>query len=308
MSPSNAVYNESSLVARNESSLSSAPRGEEQTKERHRATVIQVGAEPLLHVEDIGEVRFAYRAVKKKPGEARAVIVVGDQVECRLTRSPRKAVSVRLLRNGPPPPAAAAAAQAAARAGTSLAQQAVQCRGPTSTPPPVATPTTPPVPMPVQNQSSSLSCSGSLSSSPTSYRHDPYADTYTPDMCQLSGPAEAYPAYPQYGNFMPPNPVLPVMHEHVAMMPPAGVLPTQYGYFGGPGGQVFGAPTGYTPSLHIDKEAAPMPPQYEQEQGAVTPNPAPPSISRGRTIERAARLSRVHSEPAYRGAPLNADF
>eukprot|EP00756_Hemistasia_phaeocysticola_P058950 Hpha_TRINITY_DN35634_c0_g1::TRINITY_DN35634_c0_g1_i1::g.68562::m.68562 len=289
MLPPHATSNEVSLAT------SSTPRGEEQTKERHRATVIQVGAEPLLHVEDIGEVRFAYRAVKKKPGEARAVIVVGDQVECRLTRSPRKAVSVRLLRSGPPPPAAAAAAQAAARAGTSLAQQAAQCRGPTSTPPPaVESPPTPPVPVPVP--SSSVSCSGSMgsmSSSPNSYRHDPYADNYSPELFHHQVPhTEAYPQYPQYPQFMHPSMMPPMMHEHVGMIPPAGALPT-YGYFG------FGG--GFAPSPPV-KEAAPLPLYESEEDEEVTKTPAAPSLPRGRTADRMARLSRVHSEPPARSS------
>ncbi|KAJ9455221.1 hypothetical protein DIPPA_28555 [Diplonema papillatum] len=74
---------------------------ESSKKDLLRAIVTRIGPEPLLQIEGVGEVRFAYRNVKKKHGEARPFIQVGDNVECRLTRSnPPKAVSVRLVKKG----------------------------------------------------------------------------------------------------------------------------------------------------------------------------------------------------------------
>eukprot|EP00756_Hemistasia_phaeocysticola_P031932 Hpha_TRINITY_DN16383_c0_g8::TRINITY_DN16383_c0_g8_i1::g.58520::m.58520 len=65
---------------------------------RHRARVSRVGQSPMLQIEGLGEFPFAYRAVKKKPGEPRTLLAVNDIVECRLTKSPpQKAVSVRIL-------------------------------------------------------------------------------------------------------------------------------------------------------------------------------------------------------------------
>lgn len=65
---------------------------------RHRATVSRVGMSPMLTIPGLGEFPFAYRAVKKKPGEPRTLLAVGDVVECRLTKgNPPKAVSVRIL-------------------------------------------------------------------------------------------------------------------------------------------------------------------------------------------------------------------
>ena len=75
------------------------PRG---LKERYRAVVTRIGEEPMLQIEQVGEFRFAYRNVKKKPGDPRPFLQVGDEVECRLTQSvPTKAVSVRVLQQAP---------------------------------------------------------------------------------------------------------------------------------------------------------------------------------------------------------------
>ncbi|KAJ9455222.1 hypothetical protein DIPPA_28549 [Diplonema papillatum] len=73
-------------------------------KDRLRAVVTRIGTEPLLKIEGGGEIRFAYRNVKKKHGDARPFIQVGDNVECRLTKSnPPKAVSVRLMKKSGEP-------------------------------------------------------------------------------------------------------------------------------------------------------------------------------------------------------------
>eukprot|EP01062_Namystynia_karyoxenos_P083279 TRINITY_DN9556_c1_g2_i1.p1 TRINITY_DN9556_c1_g2~~TRINITY_DN9556_c1_g2_i1.p1 ORF type:complete len:348 (+),score=51.93 TRINITY_DN9556_c1_g2_i1:136-1044(+) len=72
--------------------------GASDRERRHRATVSRVGAAPMLSIQGMGEFPFAYRAVKKKPGEPRTLLAVGDIVECRLARTlTRKAVSVRIL-------------------------------------------------------------------------------------------------------------------------------------------------------------------------------------------------------------------
>ena len=68
-------------------------------KERYRAVIMRIGDEPLLSIDSVGEFRFAYRNVKKKPGESRPFLQVGDEVECRLTKSaPPKAVSLRVTK------------------------------------------------------------------------------------------------------------------------------------------------------------------------------------------------------------------
>ena len=73
-------------------------------KERYHALVTRIGEEPMLDISGVGEFRFAYRNVKKKPGDPRPFLQVGDLVECRLTKStPTKAVSVRVLRQASAP-------------------------------------------------------------------------------------------------------------------------------------------------------------------------------------------------------------
>eukprot|EP01064_Diplonema_japonicum_P033573 TRINITY_DN6651_c0_g5_i1.p1 TRINITY_DN6651_c0_g5~~TRINITY_DN6651_c0_g5_i1.p1 ORF type:complete len:185 (+),score=26.07 TRINITY_DN6651_c0_g5_i1:58-612(+) len=65
---------------------------------RYVATVVCVGEVPVLKVAGVGEFMFAYRNVKKRPGEPRALLAVGDTVECRLTTTPpQKAISIRIL-------------------------------------------------------------------------------------------------------------------------------------------------------------------------------------------------------------------
>eukprot|EP01062_Namystynia_karyoxenos_P073532 TRINITY_DN70335_c0_g1_i1.p2 TRINITY_DN70335_c0_g1~~TRINITY_DN70335_c0_g1_i1.p2 ORF type:complete len:285 (+),score=84.29 TRINITY_DN70335_c0_g1_i1:95-856(+) len=73
------------------------PKGEE--GKRYRAVVSRVGTEPHLRIDEIGsEVPFAYRCVKKRPGEPRVLLEVGDEVECKLARSdPVKAISVKIV-------------------------------------------------------------------------------------------------------------------------------------------------------------------------------------------------------------------
>eukprot|EP01063_Lacrimia_lanifica_P008390 TRINITY_DN1543_c0_g1_i1.p2 TRINITY_DN1543_c0_g1~~TRINITY_DN1543_c0_g1_i1.p2 ORF type:complete len:432 (+),score=128.63 TRINITY_DN1543_c0_g1_i1:40-1335(+) len=64
----------------------------------YSAEVIRIGVEPRLLVHGMGEYRFAYRNVQKRPREPRPYLNVGDRVECRLTgTTPPKAVSVRLV-------------------------------------------------------------------------------------------------------------------------------------------------------------------------------------------------------------------
>eukprot|EP01063_Lacrimia_lanifica_P007265 TRINITY_DN1460_c0_g1_i2.p1 TRINITY_DN1460_c0_g1~~TRINITY_DN1460_c0_g1_i2.p1 ORF type:complete len:217 (+),score=69.50 TRINITY_DN1460_c0_g1_i2:66-716(+) len=80
----------------------------------YTAVVVRIGDEPLLNIRGVGNVRFAYRHVKKAPGEAKPVVHVGDRVTCRLTPcSPPKAVSVRIQASAAavPQPASPMAAQ-----------------------------------------------------------------------------------------------------------------------------------------------------------------------------------------------------
>eukprot|EP01060_Flectonema_neradi_P014767 TRINITY_DN21405_c0_g1_i1.p1 TRINITY_DN21405_c0_g1~~TRINITY_DN21405_c0_g1_i1.p1 ORF type:complete len:239 (+),score=63.41 TRINITY_DN21405_c0_g1_i1:66-719(+) len=73
-------------------------------KDRFRATVIQIGETPKLRLENGGEFFFAYRSVKKRPGEQRQILVVGDIVDCRLTKTvPAKAVSIKIVVKLPQP-------------------------------------------------------------------------------------------------------------------------------------------------------------------------------------------------------------
>ena len=79
---------------------------DDKMRERQRAIVTRIGTEPLLMIEGVGEFRFAYRNIKKKPGESRPFIQVGDEVECRLTTAdPPKAVSVRVMKKADSKPA-----------------------------------------------------------------------------------------------------------------------------------------------------------------------------------------------------------
>eukprot|EP01059_Diplonema_ambulator_P013980 TRINITY_DN2474_c0_g1_i1.p2 TRINITY_DN2474_c0_g1~~TRINITY_DN2474_c0_g1_i1.p2 ORF type:complete len:196 (+),score=40.39 TRINITY_DN2474_c0_g1_i1:58-645(+) len=65
---------------------------------RYVARVVAVGESPVLEIDGQGEFCFAYRSVKKRPGEPRALISVGNVVECRLTTTtPRKAISIRII-------------------------------------------------------------------------------------------------------------------------------------------------------------------------------------------------------------------
>ena len=77
------------------------PAEEEPSKQRYKAVVTRIGGNPMLSIDSLGEFRFAYRSVKKNPGETgpRAFLQVGDEVECRLTeRQPVKAFSIKVMR------------------------------------------------------------------------------------------------------------------------------------------------------------------------------------------------------------------
>ena len=75
-------------------------------KDRFRAAVIQIGETPMLKLDNGGEYYFAYRSVKKRPGEQRQILVVGDIVDCRLTKTiPAKAVSIKIVSKLPQPKA-----------------------------------------------------------------------------------------------------------------------------------------------------------------------------------------------------------
>ena len=66
--------------------------------ERYLANVTQIGDSPTLTIPGKGTFHFAYRSVKKRPGEPRTLIAVGNIVECRLTQSnPPKAISIRII-------------------------------------------------------------------------------------------------------------------------------------------------------------------------------------------------------------------
>eukprot|EP01064_Diplonema_japonicum_P004679 TRINITY_DN13074_c0_g1_i1.p1 TRINITY_DN13074_c0_g1~~TRINITY_DN13074_c0_g1_i1.p1 ORF type:complete len:187 (+),score=39.77 TRINITY_DN13074_c0_g1_i1:34-594(+) len=73
-------------------------------KDRFRATVVQIGETPKLKIDGGEEHFFAYRSVKKRPGEPRQILVVGDVVDCRLTKTvPAKAVSIKIVVKMPQP-------------------------------------------------------------------------------------------------------------------------------------------------------------------------------------------------------------
>eukprot|EP00755_Sulcionema_specki_P034998 Sspe_Gene.21338::Locus_7992_Transcript_2_2_Confidence_0.500_Length_943::g.21338::m.21338 len=74
-------------------------------KDRYRGTVVQIGEAPKLRIESGEEFHFAYRSVKKRPGEQRQILVVGDIVDCRLTKTdPVKAVSIKIVSKMPASP------------------------------------------------------------------------------------------------------------------------------------------------------------------------------------------------------------
>eukprot|EP01062_Namystynia_karyoxenos_P036896 TRINITY_DN2686_c1_g1_i1.p2 TRINITY_DN2686_c1_g1~~TRINITY_DN2686_c1_g1_i1.p2 ORF type:complete len:298 (+),score=85.87 TRINITY_DN2686_c1_g1_i1:79-894(+) len=79
---------------------SSDYNGEIAERTRYRATISRVGSGPQLLIDGRqGEIPFAYRCVKKRPGEPRFLLQVGNRVECRLTKiHPVKAISVKLIR------------------------------------------------------------------------------------------------------------------------------------------------------------------------------------------------------------------